>query len=82
MFSFERAKKYLKRVGVQGNVETVVPGNKQANGALESTIQVVRNQANLLTQQIEECCEVEDKILFSSAHPIISVGCHSLMLAS
>ena len=43
----EGAKKYLKGVGVQVNVETVVPGNKQANGAVESTVQVVRNQANL-----------------------------------
>ena len=66
----EGAKKYLRGVGIQVNVETVVPGNKQANGAVESTIQVVRNQANLLIQQIEQLCGCEDKILFSSAHPM------------
>ena len=55
---------------MQVNVETVVPGNKQANGAVESTIQVVRNQANLFIQQIEQSCGVEDKLLFSSAHPL------------
>ena len=66
----EGVKKYLKNVGVQVNVETVVPGNKQANGAVESTIQVMRNQANLLIQQIEHCCGAQDKILFSSAHPL------------
>ena len=66
----EGVKKYLKNVGVQVNVETVVPGNKQANGAVESTIQVVRNQANLLIQQIEHFCGAQDKVLFSSAHPL------------
>ena len=46
--------------------------NKQANGAVESTTQMVRNQANLLIQQIERLNTVVElkKILFSSARPL------------
>ena len=68
----ESAKKAVKGLGVQVRAETIAPGNKQANGAAEVTVQVVRNQANLLVQQLEQGCGAEGKPLFSAHHPVYS----------
>jgi hypothetical protein len=48
----DSCRKALKGLGVHTTVELVVPGNKEANGAAEITVQTIRNQANLLIEQI------------------------------
>ena len=48
----ESCRKALKGLGVHTTVELVVPGNKEGNGAAEVTVQVIRNQANLLVEQV------------------------------
>ena len=65
----ESAKKALKGLGVQVRAETIAPGNKQA---AEVTVQVLRNQANLLVQQLEQGCGAEGKPRFSAHHPVYS----------
>ena len=66
----EACRKALKGLGVHTTVELVVPGNKEANGAAEVTVQTIRNQANLLIEQIEKAVGATDKVLFSAAHPL------------
>ena len=66
----EACRKALKGLGVHTTVELVVPGNKEANGAAEVTVQTIRNQANLLMEQIEKAVGATDKVLFSAAHPL------------
>ena len=53
----EACRKALKGLGVHTTVELVVPGNKEANGAAEVTVQTIRNQANLLIEQIDKSVE-------------------------
>ena len=66
----EACRKALKGLGVHTTVELTVPGNKEANGAAEVTVQVIRNQANLLVEQVEKAVGATDKVLFSAAHPL------------
>ena len=49
----DACQKALKGLGIHTTVEVVVPGNKERNGAVEVTMQVIRNQANLLIEQVE-----------------------------
>ena len=66
----ETAKKVLISLGIATTTETIVPGNKPANGAAEATVQAIRNQANLLVNQIEKMCGAGDQIIFSANHPV------------
>ena len=66
----EACRKALKGLGVHTMVELVVPGNKEANGAAEVTVQTIRNQANLLIEQIERAVGATDKVLFGASHPL------------
>ena len=66
----ESCRKALKGLGVHTTVELVVPGNKEGNGAAEVTVQVIRNQANLLVEQVERSLGVTDKLLFTAHHPL------------
>ena len=68
----DAVRKALKGLGVHTTVELVVPADKQANGAAEVTVQVVRSQANLLIQQVEKECGAGERVLFSAAHPVYS----------
>jgi hypothetical protein len=63
-------RKALKGLGVHTTVELVVPGNKEANGAAEVTVQTIRNQANLLIEQVERSVGADVKVLFSALHPL------------
>ena len=66
----EAARKALKGLGVHVTVETVVPGNKEGSGAAEITVQTIRNQANLLIEQVERALGADGKVLFSALHPL------------
>ena len=68
----DATRKALKGLGVHTTLELVVPGDKQANGAAEVTVQVIRNQANLLIQQVEQSCGADDQVLFGATHPLYS----------
>ena len=67
----EATKKALRGLGVHTTVEAATPGNSQGNGAAEITVQVLRNQANLLMQQLEDGCKAGSEI-FSAHHPMYS----------
>ena len=58
----DSSKKGLKGLGVHVTVELVVPGNKEANGAAEVTVQTIRNQANLLSEQVERELGADGKL--------------------
>lgn len=64
----DAARKALKGLGVHTTVEMVTPGNKEANGAAEVTVQTIRNQANLLTDQVERACGVTADKMFGANH--------------
>eukprot|EP00435_Cladocopium_sp_Y103_P018044 s405_g4.t1 len=68
----ESCKKTLKGLGVHATVETIVPGNKEANGAAEITAQTIRNQANLLIEPVERSLGAEGRVLFGVLHPLYS----------
>ena len=68
----DACRKALKGLGVHTTVELVVPGNKEANGAAEITVQTLRNQANLLIEQVERSVGADGKVLFSALHPLYS----------
>ena len=68
----DASKKALKGLGIHVTVETVVPGNKEGNGAAEITMQTVRNQADLLIEQVERALGADGKVLFSALHPLYS----------
>ena len=68
----DACRKALKGLGVHTTVELVVPGNKEANGGAEITVQTLRNQANLLIEQVERAVGADGKVLFSALHPLYS----------
>ena len=68
----DACRKALKGLGVHTTVELVVPGNKEANGAAEVTVQTLRNQANLSIEQVERSVGADGKVLFSALHPLYS----------
>ena len=57
----DSCKRALKGLGIHTTVELVVPGNKEGNGAAEVTVQVIRNQANLLIEQVERSIGADGK---------------------
>ena len=65
-------KRALKGLGVHVTVELAVPGNKEANGAAEVTVQTIRNQANLLIEQVERSLGAHGRVLFGALHPLYS----------
>ena len=69
----EATRKALRSVNVTTYVETSAPGDHQANGAAESTVNIIRQQAALLVRQLETGggCE-DDKFIFQSHHPVFS----------
>ena len=66
----DSCRKALKGLGIHTTVELVVPGNKEGNGAAEVTVQVIRNQANLLIEQVERSIGADGKVIFSAIHPL------------
>ena len=66
----DSSKKGLKGLGVHVTVELVVPGNKEANGAAEVTVQTIRNQANLLSEQVERELGADGKL---SVHCVLFI---------
>lgn len=66
----DSVRRALKGLGIHTVVERTVPGNSEGNGAAEVTVQVVRNQANLLIQQVEAFCGVNDRAIFGANHPL------------
>ena len=69
----EATHKALRSVNVTTCVETSAPGDHQANGAAEPTVNIIRQQAALLVRQLEKGggCE-DDKFIFQSHHPVFS----------
>ena len=61
MSLLDSCKRALKGLGIHTTVELVVPGNKEGNGAAEVTVQVIRNQANLLIEQVERSIGADGK---------------------
>ena len=53
-------------------VELAVPGNKEVNGAAEVTVQTIRNQVNLLIEQVERSLGADGRVLFGALHPLYS----------
>lgn len=66
----DSVRRAFKGLGIHTVVERTVPGNSEANGGAEITVQVLRNQANLLIQQVETLCGVTDRMIFPSNHPL------------
>ena len=69
----EATRKALRSVNIATYVETSAPGDRQANGAAETTVNIIRQQAALLVRQLEQGggCE-DDRFIFQSHHPVFS----------
>ena len=68
----EATRKALRSVNVTTYVETSAPGDHQANGAAESTVNIIRQQAALLVRQLEKGGGCEGDNFFQSHHPVFS----------
>ena len=64
----EAVKKTCRRLGIRVLTETVGPSSHASNGAAEVTVKLVRQQANLLMQQIEQGVGIADVI--GCQHPL------------
>ena len=64
----EAVRKTCRALGISVIVETVVPGSHQSNGGAESTVNILRQHASLLVNQIEQSLELPDVI--GCQHPI------------
>ena len=61
----EAVKKTCRALGIRTMTETVPPGSHASNGAAEVTVKVIRQQANLLIDQLEKGCGLGQ-----------TIGCH------
>ena len=61
----EAVRKTCRALGIKTHVETVAPGSHASNGGAEVTVKVLRQNANVLIQQLEQGCGISDVI-----------GCH------
>jgi hypothetical protein len=61
----EAVRKTCRALGIKTHVETVAPGSHASNGGAEVTVKVLRQNANVLIQQLERGCGISDVI-----------GCH------
>ena len=64
----EAVKKTCRGLGIQTITETVPPGSHASNGAAEVTVKVIRQQANLLIDQLEKGCGLGQTI--GCQHPL------------
>ena len=64
----EAVKKTCRGLGIQTITETVPPGSHASNGAAEVTVKVIRQQANLLIDQLEKGCGLGQT--FGCHHPL------------
>ena len=64
----EAMKKTCRCLGIRVLTETVGPSSHASNGAAEVTVKLVRQQANLLIQQIEQGVGIAD--VFGCQHPL------------
>ena len=64
----DAVKKTCRCLGIRASGETVPVGSHASNGAAEVTVKVIRRQANLLIQQIEKGCHIQDVI--GCQHPL------------
>ena len=64
----EAVKKTCRCLGIRVLTETVGPASHASNGAAEVTVKLIRQQANLLIQQIEQGCGIADVI--GCQHPL------------
>ena len=69
----EATRKALRSVNVATYAEPSAPGDHQSNGAAETTVNIIRQQAALLVRQLEKGggCE-DDRFIFESHHPVFT----------
>lgn len=66
----ESVKKTCRCLGLRVITEVVAPGSHASNGAAELTVKLVRQQANLLMDQLEKGCGFEEPL--GCDHPLNS----------
>ena len=66
----EAVRKTCRTMGIGVSVETVVPADHAANGAAETTVNVLRRLAGIFVTQIEKALGIGMTI--SSMHPLFA----------
>ena len=65
------ARRVCRRVGINAGYDEIPVGDHQSNGAVEQSIQAIRQEANLLVQQLEQLGGAKrNTVVFGAQHPI------------
>ena len=76
MSLLDAARKTLRALGISARAEPVPPGSSKSNGAAETTVNILRQQAGLFISQVEQSLGIPNTV--SCQHPLY---CWSLLHA-